>query len=230
MGSIISSLLGTDALSKVTSQPIRKLVEKGEKEQKLVEELMADAFAKGHISSDKIKTLEEFHPMLKGMTNALYDNKSKGVYSSENLKDVAGVIAHELGHADNFASDNWFRKLTQKLYPGGKILPNVVQMANMVAAPAMTTGQQAGLAGLSSLFAVPTLIEEFSASNKGRKMLEGKGKTGLDAWTPFAGLPTYIGGALNPWITVGTNALFGVNKSASVKGRSMLYSCRPRMS
>lgn len=215
VGATATSLAANSLLGKLSLGIAKKIQSTDKKDASLVAELMRDGLKRGDVTTDVIAPMEELSPLLKGQSNACFFDKFKRIYSSDDLKDLPGVMSHELGHASNFNSKNLFRKLTSKLYTPGKLAPVAAMFANILGHKKMTTAQQLGVSALSSLLYSPVLIEEFSASNKGSKLLRGKGKDVMDSLKSFSGVPTYIAYGLMPYLQVGSQHLWGVNKKAS---------------
>lgn len=214
VGSFAAGQAANSALGYLSSIPLLNAVKNGKKDAKMVASLMRDSLAKGDVSSDKIFKLEDINPHFKGMTNAMFLPSLKKVFSSDNLRDNPDIISHELGHASNFNSKHWLRKLTSATYGLGKMAPMAAMLGNLLGHSKLTTGQQMGINALSSLLYSPVLVEEFSASNKGRKMMKNKGINSLGS---FAGIPTYFAYGLTPYVQTLSQHLFGVNKQASYR-------------
>lgn len=118
----------------------------------------------------------------------------------------AGILAHEYGHAKNYADlEKKFGKsgtnfLTKYLFARHPVMRNIRGLAGLASLITAMKGNKddvalgAGLIG--SAIGVPQLIEETVASARGYnalKKLKLKGK-----WKAFSGLPTYAAATLAP--------------------------------
>lgn len=108
------------------------------------------------------------------------------------------VLAHELGHSlVNKESGKLYKNLV-RLSRGSslisKVLPNMLQSAS-------SKKQKLALLGLDSLAKLPKLVDEMSASAKGKELLKAVGATSDEASKAFSGVGSYLSKDL------GTNAL-----------------------
>lgn len=108
------------------------------------------------------------------------------------------VLAHELGHSlTNKESGSLYKKLVQ-LSRGSdaitKVLPNMMQAAG-------SKRHKLALLGMDSLAKLPKIIDEVSASSKGKELLKSVGASDDDASKAFSGIGSYFAKDL------GTNAL-----------------------
>jgi Zn-dependent membrane protease YugP len=133
-----------------------------------------------------------------------FDPKSNTLRVS---KDDFGVLAHEIGHAKNFAtSKKLFGKAGQKLHHilygtskvGSSAAASIAALSALFGAEDDTV-RNIGIAG--SAAAAPMLAEELIASTRGANMLRKLKLPGkLKA---FSGIPSYLAAAalpMTPWL------------------------------
>lgn len=99
-----------------------------------------------------------------------------------------GLLAHELGHAEDYANKDFTRG-----YNLGNRLSGIGNLATAIAAMSGADDNTLLAMGAgSSLLEAPVLRGEFVASKNGYKMLRKLGHGRLKSLAAFVGLPTYM--------------------------------------
>lgn len=192
-----ASVLGAPLLAhQLSSGAIDNLLPR---DKALVAQLTQEAAKKGLIDAFYPET-----PMwASDVSNACFIPDDKTVHATKRTNDIAGVIAHELGHAQSFKNLSDKGKSPRQIglrYALGDLGPLLGTAVNVIGHNHMTTPQMFGVATLSSLPVLPRLIEEFTASKHGYDLLRSKGKGRLESLSSFVGIPTYLAQAAAPFV------------------------------
>ena len=129
-------------------------------------------------------------------------NELNGTIMNAGLKNRAGTLAHELGHAMDYANrGNYLKSYTVGKIGGLGVAP-LISAATALSGADDNTVLATGFGG--TLLSAPMHRAELNASMNGYKLLRKFGKSKLGALAAFAGYPTYLASTLGlnltPWI------------------------------
>jgi len=117
--------------------------------------------------------------------NAIFKDISMG---KGKLSKGPGILAHEIGHARGGS----------KLIAGNIIGKQLLALSLLGAAFGNDT-VSGGSAIAGTAAAIPVLASEIDASRRGAEILKRIGTKGMRRFTPYAGVPTYLGMAAMPY-------------------------------
>ena len=141
---------------------------------------------------------------LPDVTGSRYMPNSHTVYAP---KSNYGVLAHEIGHSQQYRSP-LYKKTLAPLSKLGRVSALLGPLA-----PVLTANESEARRNslIASGMQVPTLVEELDASRRGSKMLKKSGalkkvknmtkmQKALMMMRPFAGIPSYLLAAMTPYL------------------------------
>lgn len=201
-----ASVLGVPLLAnQLSSKVITDILPR---DKALVTQLTQEAAKKGLIDAFYPET-----PMWdEDVVNACFIPDNKTVHATKKTNEIAGIITHELGHAQSFKDLSDKGKSERQInlrYALGDLGPLLGTAVNTLGHNYLTTPQMMGIATLSSLPVLPRIIEEFTASKHGYNLLRDKGKGRLESLSTFSGIPTYLAQAAAPFVPVLLAKLLG---------------------
>ena len=167
---------------------------KGSKNQALLKELKKIA-PKGVKISTLNTSKNPIAPLINPLAGSHYNPRTNSVVMAQRGNNPnAGVLAHELGHAQQF-------KNPSSLLNKGAKYSRLANMFGLTTAPLWIAEDESTAkkwAGIGTALSAPNFIHEMDASWKGRKMLlEAASKSGnklglLKSLASFKGVPSYL--------------------------------------
>lgn len=134
--------------------------------------------------------------------NAWYNPGDHTIGVSKELLGHPGVLAHELGHAEDFGDPekkkDFIDKVIRSTKMGGTVFSKLLQTAGLSATTilALKTGNPyiTGAAALATAATqIPTIRNELAASKRGKRILEEAGVDPDEAFKKaYTGVPTYL--------------------------------------
>lgn len=217
----------------------------GKDESTLVNKLMQDAYNKKLVDTNRVNIVSdigknEAYFVPRGTVRAegrkLVNTLGKDIIAGPAAANKAGVIAHEIGHAQSMGKEltdafNKTKNVDKAIKATGRLQlgPKGVGLAGLINALGhrhMSDTAMNTVAGIGAATMLPRLAEETKASWNGYKLLRNAGKGRLGALTAFAGVPSYLALTASPFIPAflskkmdkkAAEMNYGMDKSAGIK-------------
>lgn len=192
-------------LPMAASLPIKAVDKWGTRDPELVRVMAHEAARRGLIDSMWLHRDPN-------VLNAFFRAGDKSVHVFDKTKDLGGIVAHELGHAQSYKDTLDSGRTLQQYataYSIGDLGPLAGTVINTVGHNYLTTPQMLGIAAASALPVLPRIIEELKASKNGYKIMRENGRGIGESLTTFSGVPTYLASAAMPFVPALVAKLFG---------------------